>query len=318
MRHRRIKPVEGESGFMHVYNRAAGSTGEYPFKAVEKSELHRRFRELNGYYAVEVLAVQVMGNHFHALLYVPAEPPGDRETIALYRRRYPKRRPLKPGSRQCRKVARKLRDVSEFMRELQQPYSHWFNRTRKRRRRGSLWAHRFKNTVLEAGLAVWDCWKYIEMNPVRARMVSSPADYRFCSFGQWSASGSHPYEEAINRHVLPFLKGLLHVDSLGEVDVELRKEFARMKAADENQGEEETCTAIAVAAEKEPFTTRLDRRVRYWVDGLVIGTEQFVRETMLKARGSHALKQRRFTRAINAAGGASPLCCFKQLRVLLE
>ena len=44
-------------------------------------------------------------------------------------------------------------------------------------------------------------------------------------------------------------------------------------------------TAIAVAAEKEVFTTRLDHRVRYWVDGLVIGTEQFVRQTMLRARG---------------------------------
>jgi len=219
MRHRRIKPADGESGFMHVYNRVAGGTGDYPFKDVEKGELLRRFRELNDYYVVDVLAVQAMGNHFHALLYVPAEPPSGQDAAERYNRRYPKRRSLRPDSRQCRRLALKLRDVSEFMREFQQPYSRWYNRTRRRRRRGPLWAGRFKNTILEAGLAVWDCWKYIEMNPVRAGMASSPADYRFCSFGQWSAIGKHPYEQAVCRHMLPFLKGLLHVDSLEEVIV---------------------------------------------------------------------------------------------------
>ena len=91
-----------------------------------------------------------------------------------------------------------------------------------------------------------------------------------------------------------------------------------MKAVDQRQGEEQIRAAIAVAAEKEPFTTRLDRRVRYWVDGLVIGTEQFVHETMLKTRSAHALRKRRFTRAFSATGDAVPLYCFKQLRVLLE
>ena len=318
MRHQRIKPVEGQSGFMHVYNRAVGSTGDYPFNAVEKGELLRRFRDLNEYYVVEVLAVQAMGNHFHALLYVPAEPPDGQETAERYRRRYPKRRALHPDSRRCRRLALKLRDVSEFMRELQQPYSRWYNRTRSRRRRGPLWAGRFKNTILEAGLAVWDCWKYIEMNPVRAGLAHTPADYRFCSFGQWCATGEHPYGEAVSQHILPFLKGLLQIESLEEVRLSLRKEFARMKAVDQHKGEEATRAAIAVAAEREPFSTRLDRRVRYWVDGLVIGTEQFVHETMLGTRSAKALRKRRLTRAFSATGDATPLCCFKQLRVLLE
>ena len=39
-------------------------------------------------------------------------------------------------------------------------------RTRPCRRRGSLWASRFKNVVLESGLAVWDCWKYIPSDRV--------------------------------------------------------------------------------------------------------------------------------------------------------
>ena len=61
-RHRRIKFEEGESGFLHVYNRAVGNTGEFPFGDMEKEEFIRRVRALNEYYAVEVLAAQAMGN----------------------------------------------------------------------------------------------------------------------------------------------------------------------------------------------------------------------------------------------------------------
>ena len=91
-----------------------------------------------------------------------------------------------------------------------------------------------------------------------------------------------------------------------------------MKAVDERCDEQQIRTAIAVPAEKERFTTRLDRRVRYWVDGLVIGSEKFVRETMIRARSQAALKNRRLTRALTDSGQPSALYCFKQLRVLLE
>ena len=318
MRYPRIKFEIGQDGFVHVYNRTVGNSGEFPFAEVEKAEFLRRAKELNEYYTVELLAAVAMGNHFHAILYVPAEPPSAAETVERHRRRYPHARTLRPGSRQCQRLALKLRDISAFMGELQQPFTRWFNRTRLRRRRGHLWADRFKSTVLEDGLAVWDCWKYIEMNPVRARMVAAAADYRFGSFGEWMATGKHPFAPALSTHVLPSLRALLHVQSLEEVKGELRKEFARMKAVDERLSEPEIGTAIATAAEKERFSTRTDRRVRYWVDGLVIGSQKYVREIMLSVRGAAALKQRRLTRAVSPGGEPLPLCCFKQLRVLLE
>jgi hypothetical protein len=59
-------------------------------------------------------------------------------------------------------------------------------------------------------------------------------------------------------------------------------------------------------------------RVRYWIDGLVIGSEKFVRETIIRARGQAALQNRRLTRALTDSGRPTPLCSFKQLRVLLE
>ena len=247
-----------------------------------------------------------------------ATPPSNEHAAARYKRFYRGKRVIDPQSADCTKLALKLRDVSEFMKDLQQPFTRWFNRTRPVRRRGHLWADRFKNTVLENGLAVWDCWKYIEMNPVRARMVSDPATYRFCSFGRWSASGRHPFEKALTRRLGNTFRGLLHIDSADEIRIELQKEFARITATEARQSPQQIETAIAVAAEKERFSTRVDRRVRYWVDGLVIGSEIFVRNTMVRARVQCRVKKRRLVRAISPTSQRQDLFCFKQLRVLVE
>jgi hypothetical protein len=317
MRYPRLKPEQVDT-FMHVYNRVAGSAGEFPFGPVEKEEFLRRLTRLTTLYVIEVVGVVCMGNHFHIVLHIPAEPPSQEQTAARCRRYYGYKPALHPGSRQCVQWALKLRDVSAFMKDLEQPFTRWFNRTRPRPRRGHLWAERFKNTVLENGLAVWDCWKYIEMNPVRAHLVRHPADYRFGSFGRWSASGRHPFAPSVNRRLLPVLKGLLQVDSLADVKVALQKEFAALRAVAARQTPEQIETAIAVAAEKEPFSTRLDRRVRYWVDGLVIGSELFVRSTLAQTGRRFKLARRRLVRAHNAARQPQPLYCFRQLRVLLQ
>jgi hypothetical protein len=81
---------------------------------------------------------------------------------------------------------------------------------------------------------------------------------------------------------------------------------------------EKSTTWGTVAAEKEPFSTQLDRRVRYWVDGLVIGSELFVRNTVAAGRVRYKVKKRRLTRAVERTGRKEPLYSFKQLRFLLE
>ena len=319
MRYARIKPEETDT-YMHVYNRIAGATGEFPFQDAEKEEFIRRIHRLSTLFVIEPISYQVMGNHFHMLVHIPAEPPSSEETAKRYNSYYKegKRNLLKPDDARCRDIALKLRDISEYMKALQQPYTRWFNRTRRSRRRGHLWADRFKNTVLENGVAGWNCWKYIEMNPVRAYMVSEPSDYRFCSFGRWSATGTHPFEETVKRNLMPVLMGLLHIDDMDGLRTQLKKAFAYHKAVDARKTPDEVDTAIAVAAEKEKFSTKLDRRVRYWVDGLVIGSDIFVRNTVAVGRVKCKAEKRRLTRAVDRKETKQELYSFKQLRVLLE
>ena len=87
--------------------------------------------------------------------------------------------------------------------------------------------------MLESGVAVWNCLNYIEANPVRAHMVADPGQYRFCSFGRWTGSGTHPFEEAINKHLLPTLHDSLGIDTMSDLRRQMRKRFAWITALEQ-------------------------------------------------------------------------------------
>lgn len=50
------------------------------------------------------------------------------------------------------------------------------------RRTGTLWEGRFKSTLIDSERYLLVCSRYIELNPVRARMVEQPGDYRWSSY----------------------------------------------------------------------------------------------------------------------------------------
>jgi putative transposase len=49
-------------------------------------------------------------------------------------------------------------------------------------RSGNLWEGRHKASLVDAENYLLTCMRYIELNPVRANMVSNPADYRWSSY----------------------------------------------------------------------------------------------------------------------------------------
>ena len=70
--------------------------------------------------------------------------------------------------------------ASLFMKNLAQRYAQNFNRTSQRC--GPLWEGRFRSSPVDSEPYLLTCHRYIELNPVRAGMVSSPADYPWSSF----------------------------------------------------------------------------------------------------------------------------------------
>jgi putative transposase len=69
--------------------------------------------------------------------------------------------------------------VSLMMQRLGRRYVAEFNR--RHGRTGTLWEGRFKSSLVESDGYVLACYRYIELNPVRARMVSEPEVFRWSS-----------------------------------------------------------------------------------------------------------------------------------------
>lgn len=66
--------------------------------------------------------------------------------------------------------------VSRMMQRLGSTYTAVINATY--RRSGSLWEGRFKSSLVDSENYVLACYRYIELNPVRARMVAYPSEKR--------------------------------------------------------------------------------------------------------------------------------------------
>jgi putative transposase len=75
-----------------------------------------------------------------------------------------------------------------LMRDLGQRYVQYFNRVHGRT--GTLWEGRFRSCVAESARYVLACYRYIELNPVRAGIVVHPRDYAWSSH-RANAEGRH-------------------------------------------------------------------------------------------------------------------------------
>jgi putative transposase len=68
----------------------------------------------------------------------------------------------------------------KLMRSLGRIYVRYFND--RYGRTGTLWEGRYKSCLVDSSAYVLACYRYIELNPVRAGMVPAPAEYRWSSY----------------------------------------------------------------------------------------------------------------------------------------
>lgn len=69
---------------------------------------------------------------------------------------------------------------SLLMKFLGQRYVQYVNRTY--RRSGSLWEGRFRSSLVQTDRYLLGCYRYIELNPVRANMIAHPIEYSWSSY----------------------------------------------------------------------------------------------------------------------------------------
>jgi len=81
------------------------------------------------------------------------------------------------------------RAVSRLMQHLGRYYVRYFNF--RYRRTGTLYEGRFKSSIVQSRNYLLACQRYIELNPVRAGMVTDPAHY------SWSSYRAHAFGRCV-------------------------------------------------------------------------------------------------------------------------
>jgi len=70
--------------------------------------------------------------------------------------------------------------ISQMMQSVGRRYVRYINHTYQRS--GTLWEGRYKSSLVQDEHYLLACYRYIELNPVRAAMVESPGDYKWSSY----------------------------------------------------------------------------------------------------------------------------------------
>ena len=75
----------------------------------------------------------------------------------------------------------KTDSIAKVMQSIGRRYVQYINK--RYRRSGTLWEGRYKSSLVLNERYVLACYRYIELNPVRACMVADPQDYLWSSYG---------------------------------------------------------------------------------------------------------------------------------------
>ena len=73
-------------------------------------------------------------------------------------------------------------NISALMQKLEGEFAEYYNI--RKRRSGAFWGGRYHCTMVDGPEYIWNCMRYIDMNMVRARAVSSPEEWKWCGFNE--------------------------------------------------------------------------------------------------------------------------------------
>jgi len=254
-------------------------------------------KRLSVFFQLEIISVAVMSNHFHICAFCPGELLSDEEVVRRHNAFYAdnERHPPIEITDQHVITHEKIRmhDVSEFMKELQRGFTHWFNNVIQPGRMGTLWAGRYKSTILQGSeqraamgnSALFHCIKYVEMNPLRAGMVDDPGEYEYSTWGVTEIAGKHPFEENFLKHMRRILGERSVAMTDDQIKSHLRAQMARSYVVEHAMRTDKAFKLEQEINEKELVILSVDSKCRYWTDGGIIGSKEFVQETTLHFRG---------------------------------
>ena len=294
--------TEGQEYAYHVMSRTAG--GEFLFGPEEKEGLRKLIWKMAQFFGVKVLTYCVMDNHFHILVRVKDRQKFGRKFYgekgeehllkhlkSMYSRAFLDK--LKTEIESLRALGlekdvealldqfrNRFCDLSVYMKEVKERFSRWYNK--KHSRTGTLWQGRFKSVLVEDGEALQTMSSYIDLNPVRAGIVNDPKDYRWCAYAEAVAGSSRagrglcdvldvPTDTfSKNQHTY---RSWLFTDGLEVIENKTPDEQGKVKRKGMSEANVDKVIKLGGKLSRHEL---LLSKVKYFSDGIVIGSQSFI------------------------------------------
>jgi REP element-mobilizing transposase RayT len=300
---------------------------EQPFDAQDKETLVGILRQYARFSGVRLLAYCIMADHFHLLVEVPPRPT---DTATWSDEAFLERLAIRYSGAEFEKIAdqlaeardagddeaaeairdkyfRRMWDISQFMKTAKQRFAQRFNR--RYRRDGHLWYERYKSAIVEPGHAARMVAAYIDLHSVREEYVEDPKDYRWSSYAM-AMVGDKDARAGI---VQAIFGGEKSPD--GETTAAKRTWTGALKIYQAYLFPE----AAARRSDDEPGATPEEAELlRDWVpefiEGRIVGSEDFVNRTFHLSRDYYFTKSTRLKGAIRFDDVETSLCFLRPLR----
>lgn len=280
----------------------------------EKNHFVALMRKLEAFHGMRVVTYCIMSNHFHILIEEPAREVArsldaetilrrigflyDATTVRTVKEELARAKAAGDGEWEeqiLNRFRKRMGDLAGFMKDLKQRYSQWHNR--RQGRKGTLWEDRYKSVLVEGdSKALMTMAAYIDLNPIRAGMVSKVEDYRWCGYAsalggnKWARRGlgriltasahvsGEDFEEKWPETANLYRLWLYHEGEEREV-VETTENKPRKKGFPREAVEKEQ-----TRQGRMPLTEAIRYRVRYLTEGAVFGSERFVNDVFDRNR----------------------------------
>jgi putative transposase len=325
----------------------------FVFGDIEREQFRSYMRMYENFSGIRVLAYCVMSNHIHLLLEIPPMPEGglsDEQLLQRLRAIYntatvaevelqliaARTKGLSTMADEIhQRYTYRMHNLSQYMKTVMQRMTQWYNRQNERS--GTLWEERFKSVIVEIGIAARMMAAYIDLNPVRAGIVTDPADYHWSSYGEAIGGGkkgngkkareglvracmSHrgvefdatKWSEVAKTYrkllglALERKSGAAHTQvsaykaqRLAEVT---RKSLQQPQKPDSNHAQKQVNDSVLPELK---MAEMLGHRIRYFSDGAVIGSKVFVNEAFALAREKFSAHRKDGARKMRGAAEAA-------------
>jgi REP element-mobilizing transposase RayT len=251
---------EGQEGVYHCFSRCVRRAFLYGFDALTRRDFsHRkawlvdRLRYLAAIFAIDVCAYAVMENHYHTILRTRPDIVAswsDREVATRWLTLFPRHRnlegtPIPPVEKEICALAdcperiahlrRRLSSLSWFMGRLNEFIARAANK--EDRVTGRFWESRFKCQALLDEAAIAACMVYVDLNPIRAGLATTPEESDFTSIQEriraWQketmTTASVPREAAQDMRSGSFGRDMLMLENAGEISNPIPERLSAMR-----------------------------------------------------------------------------------------